>query len=176
MNRSRYHPHRRRREQPERSAGLALRRWSDARRRASARRDRHRLRRARAHPGLQAEREFEVVGIVSHARAAPREVAERVAHAATLTDHRDLLALPGLDAVSVASTPDRHPEHVEQRLAVGLHVLCEKPLARNLDEGAAMPRVGRGAAGVVTIVDHGNRWQPERHASRSGSTRVVGTP
>ena len=115
-------------------------------------------------PGFQESGEFDVVGVVSHAEQRGREVAERFAIPHVFTDHRALLALPGLEAVSVASTPDRHPEHVIDALAAGKHVLCEKPLARNLDEARRMASAAADAArqGCVAMMDHEFRWQPER--------------
>src|SRR5688500_3402446 len=46
-----------------------------------------------------------------------------------LDDHRALLALPEVEAIDVATPNDTHREIVLAALAVGKHVLCEKPLA-----------------------------------------------
>ncbi len=49
-----------------------------------------------------------------------------------LADYRDLLAMDDIDAV-VISTPDHtHVDLVEESLAAGKHVLCEKPAAVSL--------------------------------------------
>jgi predicted dehydrogenase len=135
---------------------------------------------ARVHvPGLQETGEFEVIGIVSHAEQRGREVAERFAIAHAFTDHRDLLALPGLDAVTVTSTPDHHPEHVVDALAAGKHVLCEKPLARDLADARRIADAARTAAvhGCVAMIDHEFRWQPERRRVKELLDEgYVGTP
>jgi predicted dehydrogenase len=46
-----------------------------------------------------------------------------------VTDSRELLAMPGLDAVSLCAPPVEHAPLAIDALEQGLHVLCEKPLA-----------------------------------------------
>lgn len=50
------------------------------------------------------------------------------------TDYKELLKNDSVDAVSIATPDFMHCEHVTQALRAGKHVLCEKPLALNLDE------------------------------------------
>ena len=45
------------------------------------------------------------------------------------SDYRDLLALPGLEAVLVATPTNRHVEIATAAFNAGKHVFCEKPLA-----------------------------------------------
>jgi predicted dehydrogenase len=115
-------------------------------------------------PGFLESGEFEVVGVVSHSERRAREVAAEFSIPHAFSDHRELLALRDLDAVSVATTPDAHAPLVHEALAAGKHVLCEKPLARSLDEARATARAADEAAarGVVAMIDHELRWQPER--------------
>lgn len=47
----------------------------------------------------------------------------------TCTDYREMLADPSLDAVIIASPDQLHREMIENALAAGKHILCEKPLA-----------------------------------------------
>lgn len=49
------------------------------------------------------------------------------------TDYKELLKDENIDAVSVATPDFLHCEIVEDALRAGKHVLCEKPLALNLD-------------------------------------------
>ena len=56
------------------------------------------------------------------------------------TDWRDLLAGGGLDAADICTPPNRHAEIVLFALGHGLHVLCEKPLARTADEARPLVR------------------------------------
>jgi predicted dehydrogenase len=54
------------------------------------------------------------------------------------TDYRELLQLKEIDAVSIATPPYLHYPIAMEALDRGIHVLCEKPLAMNRDEAAAM--------------------------------------
>ncbi len=53
-------------------------------------------------------------------------------------DHRELLKLKELDAVSVCTPNKSHCEITVNALKAGKHVLCEKPIARNAREGKKM--------------------------------------
>lgn len=64
----------------------------------------------------------------------------------------DLVALEGLDAVSVAVPTFLHAPITIAALERGLHVLSEKPLARNGDEGAAMVAAAQKAGRVLEVV------------------------
>ncbi len=58
-----------------------------------------------------------------------REAGDKMGVEARYTDYRELLHHPGLDAVIIVTPDQLHREMVEESLKVGLHVLCEKPLA-----------------------------------------------
>ncbi|AIY02750.1 oxidoreductase domain-containing protein [Arthrobacter sp. PAMC 25486] len=64
----------------------------------------------------------------------------------------DLMELEGLDAVSVAVPTFLHAPITVAALERGLHVLSEKPLARNGEEGAAMVAAARKAGRVLDVV------------------------
>ena len=66
-------------------------------------------------------------------------------------DYQDLLAAPGIDAVSVCLPNALHAPVTLDALAAGKHVLCEKPLARNADEGRAMIEAAAAAERVLMI-------------------------
>lgn len=57
------------------------------------------------------------------------KIAEELHVPHTCTDYREMLADPNLDAVIIAAPDQKHREMVENALAAGKHVLCEKPLA-----------------------------------------------
>ena len=46
--------------------------------------------------------------------------------AKTFKDYRDLLAMPGLDAIQITTPIYLHPEHFEAAVKTGKHIYCEK--------------------------------------------------
>jgi perosamine synthetase len=57
------------------------------------------------------------------------------------SSHEELLARESVDGVSVCTIPITHRDIVSDTLAVGVHVLCEKPLATTNAEAEAMTRL-----------------------------------
>jgi predicted dehydrogenase len=79
----------------------------------------------------------------------------------------DLIAIPGLDAVVIATPTHLHREMAVKAFAKGLHVLLEKPMA--LDPGEAMAIVkAAGAAGRKLTV-----YQPHRLAAYFQQLRQI---
>ncbi|NUR87235.1 MAG: Gfo/Idh/MocA family oxidoreductase, partial [Nonomuraea sp.] len=104
--------------------------------------------------------------------------AERIAAGAQVfTDHRDLIAAGGLDAVVVTVPHALHAPITLDAAAAGLHVLVEKPIATTRADAARMVEACR-TAGVVLAVGHVLRFVPTLRAAaaylRSGELgRVV---
>lgn len=69
-----------------------------------------------------------------------------------LRDPYELLDLPGLNAVSVAVPNNLHAPLAIAALERGLHVLCEKPLARTAAEAQAMVQAAGRANRVLQVV------------------------
>ena len=92
-----------------------------------------------------------------YAAVCDRELARAESFAAitgatTITADTDaLFALPGLSAVYICTETSEHPALVREAARRGLHVFCEKPLARDLDEVRSMLAAVE-AAGVVNQV------------------------
>jgi predicted dehydrogenase len=110
-------------------------------------------------PGFRASGRFDVVALVGRdpdrlARAAARCGVER-----TCGSLDDALALPGLRAISITTPPAAHAAAVIASARAGLHVLCEKPMARTVAEAEAMCAAARD---VVALVDHEFRFDPAR--------------
>jgi predicted dehydrogenase len=68
-----------------------------------------------------------------------------------LTSVDDALALPGVDAVTIATPPDTHAALVLAALGARKHVLCEKPFARDAGEARTL-LAAASAAGVVHLL------------------------
>ena len=66
-----------------------------------------------------------------------------VAHA--FRDHRELIEERMIDLLTVCTMPDSHREIAVEALDAGAAVLCEKPMAANLDAAVAMAEAARRA-------------------------------
>ena len=88
-----------------------------------------------------------------------QEAADRYGVPNRSRDHAELLALPNLDAVSVATPDYAHADIVVQAIERGKAVLVEKPLATTL---ADCDRIGQALRSrpVPFMVDFHNRWNP----------------
>jgi predicted dehydrogenase len=65
--------------------------------------------------------------------------------------HRALLEDAEVDAVLVCTPPSTHPEIVLQAIERGLHVLCEKPLAIDVQSASTMVSAAQAAGVVFTM-------------------------
>ena len=110
-------------------------------------------------PGFRATGRFEVVALVGRdpdrlARAAARCGVER-----TCRTLEEALAIQGVRAVSIATPPATHAAAVVAAARAGLHILCEKPMARTMAEAETMCDAARN---VVALLDHEFRFDPAR--------------
>lgn len=80
----------------------------------------------------------EVAALCQRTRSAAEDLAKEFHIPQILTDYRELLALKGLDAVSIAAPTYLHKPIAIEAMNRGIHILCEKPLAMNKEEAAAM--------------------------------------
>jgi predicted dehydrogenase len=80
-------------------------------------------------------------------------------------DHRSLLALDEIDAVSVCTFNQAHRQPTVDALEAGKHVLVEKPLAFSLDDAVAMISAAR-RSGKILHTGFWQRWQPEIQAAK----------
>jgi predicted dehydrogenase len=69
----------------------------------------------------------------------------------TFKDYRELLDLPGLDAVIIATPPHWHALPFLAACRKGLHIYQEKPLAYDIREGRAMVEAAKKNSGIVQI-------------------------
>ncbi|PPF70597.1 oxidoreductase [Clavibacter michiganensis] len=81
---------------------------------------------------------------------AARRAAETGATLVT-TDHRELLASPDIDAVSVCTRNDTHAEIAVAALEAGKSVLLEKPMALTVAQAEAIVRAEAASAGSVQV-------------------------
>jgi predicted dehydrogenase len=93
----------------------------------------------------------EVTAIAGLEQPVRATLAERYGIERQVDRWEDLLELDGLDAVSVAVPTFLHAPITIAALERGLHVLCEKPMARNEAEATAMVQAARAAGRVLDV-------------------------
>jgi len=103
-----------------------------------------------------------VVGLCSRTReGAEAKAKETGAHDARVyASYEELLADPNVDAVSICTPPNQHPDQVIQAARAGKHQLIEKAVANDPASLGAMLRAVREAR-VKTVVSFVLHWNPE---------------
>ncbi|HLE14421.1 MAG TPA: Gfo/Idh/MocA family oxidoreductase, partial [Anaerolineales bacterium] len=94
------------------------------------------------------------------------EAAQQLAGQYEVKNYPDLAAmLPDVDVVDICTPTHLHLEMVLQAAAAGKHVVCEKPLARTVNQCREMLAACR-QAGVQLLVAHVVRYFPEYALAR----------
>ena len=106
----------------------------------------------RAHlRGYLACPEAEVVALCDVDEARLQAVADEYHVPHRFTNYKEMLALGGLQAVSVALPNDLHAPVSIAALEAGKHVLCEKPLASTLPDAEAMVEASHRTGKILMI-------------------------
>ncbi len=94
------------------------------------------------------------------------DAATRYGYERATTDWRELLDDDSVQVVSVVVANQLHRPIVEELLAAGKHVLCEKPLAPSIDDARAMVAAAAAHPDLVTGTGFVYRRQPAVAAIR----------
>ena len=127
-------------------------------------------------PGIALSGRARVVALCDADAAALSAAAKETGVARTFTDYKQAIGDDAVDAVVVATPNFTHPGIVHACAAAKKHVLCEKPLALNVGDAAAMWRACE-AAGVRHMTAFTYRFVPAMrymHALVSGG--AIGRP
>jgi len=102
--------------------------------------------------------------------------AERFGAEGWYTDYEKLLDRDDIDGVSIATPPKWHTEVAIYAAKSGKHILCEKPLAMNVEEADAMVDAAR-KAGVKLMTGYQPRFGLEcKKVKQVISNGVIGDP
>jgi predicted dehydrogenase len=112
-------------------------------------------------PGFQHTEGARLVAVTSGHVENARRAAVRFAIPHVCKDVAGLAAHPEVDLVVISSPPHTHREAVLAAAGAGKHILCEKPMALDVDEACEMARAAEGA-GVLNLIDHELRFTPNR--------------
>lgn len=126
-------------------------------------------------PAYQELDEFEPVAVWSRRPERAQELAAQADLALGTSDFEELLSLPGLEAVHVATPVVTHVPFAIAAARRGLHVLCEKPLADDLVGAREIVSAIR-SAGVVGAVGYELRLKETRRRLIERAGEVLGRP
>ena len=101
----------------------------------------------------------EIVSVVGRLLEPTRKVAEKYGVGHATTELAEALAVPGLDAVILATPTQLHAAQALQCLEAGKHVQVEIPLCARLADGEAVLARQR-ETGLVAMVGHTRRFNP----------------
>ena len=104
-------------------------------------------------PGYQKLADVKVVAVSDPVEAA-RKGAEEMGVENTYADFREMLKRDDIQVISVTTPNFLHAEAAIAALEAGKHVLCEKPLAMNPQEGEAMVEAARRSGGKLMCGFH----------------------
>ena len=106
------------------------------------------------------------VRLVAVADPAPGKALELAArHDAQVVPDLDAMLGLGVDVVDICTPPHRHAELALAALAAGRHVICEKPLARTLEEARRVVAAAERSQGLL-MVGHVSRFEPDHRTAR----------
>lgn len=101
---------------------------------------------------------FNVLGVADIRKEAIEEIESQYDIKAYL-DYRELLDIPNLDAVVIATSDQFHREPCEVAAAKGVSIFLEKPIATSIEDGEAILNVTK-RNGVKLMVGHTLRYDP----------------
>jgi predicted dehydrogenase len=132
---------------------------------------------AEAHiPGFQACDGATVAAVCDTGQATAERVAKAAGIPRVYSSVETMLSAEALDLVSIVTPDDAHAEQAMAALAAGLHVLCEKPLARTAAQARAVAGAAR-ASPVHTKVGFTMRYAPAvRRLQELVAEGGIGTP
>ena len=111
-------------------------------------------------PGYQKLSDVQIVAVADVAPGKAEETAGLYGIPAAYADYNEMLDKEGLDAVSVCTPNAYHKAPTIAALQAGCHVLCEKPIAMNLQEGRDMVEAAY-KAGKTLQIGVNQRFSPE---------------
>ena len=110
-------------------------------------------------PAIVASPEFELTGVCTTRRETAEESARQYGARLAFENHRDMLAHPDIDAVSVSVRVPSHYQITKDALNAGKHVFTEWPLGADINEAQELAGLAQ-SKGVTTIVGLQARGAP----------------
>lgn len=118
----------------------------------------------------------ECVALYNRTKSKADALAERFGVPRTYDDAEELLKHEDLDFIDIITDVDTHAEFVELGAKYGKAVICQKPMAPDLETAMRMMKITR-EHDVKYFVHENYRWQPQfRRVKEMLDNGVIGTP
>jgi predicted dehydrogenase len=105
-------------------------------------------------PALAKQPDVKILAVADVNEEAVKAAAERFEVKHVFTDYKKLLAMDEIEAVHVCTPNIMHMPPTVDAFTAGKHVMVEKPIARNADEGAKMVEAGRRAKKKLMVAQN----------------------
>ena len=102
-------------------------------------------------PAYMNNKDVEIVYFCDIIKERAEAAVEKNGCGIAVTDYKEVLADPQIEAVSVCTPYKMHSIITIDALKAGKHVLCEKPAARTLDEVLAMQQAQHESGKILNI-------------------------
>ncbi|HEY3298952.1 MAG TPA: Gfo/Idh/MocA family oxidoreductase [Armatimonadota bacterium] len=114
-------------------------------------------------PALTKHPDVEIAAICDSNEESLKSAAADLEGVRTFTNYDEMLEMDEIDVVDICTPNFLHKDPTVKALKSGKHVLVEKPIARNSEEGAAMVEASR-TSGKKLMVAYCWRWHPGARA------------
>ncbi|RLI24817.1 gfo/Idh/MocA family oxidoreductase [Candidatus Bathyarchaeota archaeon] len=114
---------------------------------------------------LKLKGKAEVVATADLVEERAINAARAVGAGAYYTDYRDILKRPDVDAVDICLPHHLHAKVAVEAAEAGKHILCEKPIARSLEEADSMIDAAR-RYGVKLMIAENWRFLPQVNVAK----------
>lgn len=110
-------------------------------------------------PGYHAHPKAKIVGVCDIVLDRAKAAAEKFGATVITDDYKELIGRDDIDAIDVATPNNVHVPIALAAIKAGKHVMCEKPLAMNIDEARELIAAAK-ATGAKTGVNFTYRGHP----------------
>lgn len=110
-------------------------------------------------PGFLGLKDFEVIGIASSDPKRSAELTKKHKLPLSFESPEALIESDDIDLVSVATAPADHEKYVRAAIAVGKHVICEKPFTMSSSSAKALLKEAN-TGGIIHAIDFEFRELP----------------
>lgn len=100
-----------------------------------------------------------VLALASRTPEKMKKIAEQYKVKYLFSSLEQMLNCPEIDLVCIEVPPFLHSRMVGQALQAGKHILCEKPMALNVEEARQIFQLSQGS-GTMAVINHQMRFHP----------------